>query len=150
MTTIELPSFLTGKVEPERYMRWLRGRAQAHFKRDGGRGHEGVTVAHYVRLIHEAVLASNGLDHYTGQPLDWSLIGTWSNAESKVGRHAYKRKFDRMPSVDHEQADATSATFRICGWSTNDSKHAMSTQEFVEMAKAVLEHEGWTVTAPKP
>jgi len=148
VTDFDLPAFLIGVVEPERYMKWLRGRARAHGKRDDGRGHAQATVKNYMRLIHEAVIASNGRDYYTGQPLDWNLIGTYSNTESKRGRHAYKRKFDRMPSVDHEVADATSATFRICGWSTNDSKHAMCTQEFTEMAGAILEHAGWTVTPP--
>jgi len=129
-------------------MKWLRGRARAHGKRDDGRGHAEVTVKSYMRLIHEAVTASNGRDYYTGQPLDWNLIGTYSNTESKQGRHAYKRKFDRMPSVDHEEAGAVSATFRICGWSTNDSKHAMSTTEFLDLARALLEYAGWTAMPP--
>jgi len=36
--------------------------------------------------IHGAVLASNGLDEYTGEKLDWHLISKFRNEDAKAGR----------------------------------------------------------------
>jgi hypothetical protein len=140
-----LPTFLQGLVDQQRYDRWLKGRAQAHWVRDRKRGHDSPSVSLYKELIHEAVCAQGGRDFYTGEVLDWHLLCTYDNEHAKAGKHGCKRGFDRLPSVDHETADATSATFRICGWATNDAKHALSTNEFVALARKVLEHAGWTV-----
>src|SRR3954468_13487541 len=124
-----LPSFLDGVVDQQIYNRWLLGRAQAHWGRDRKRGHDSPSVSRYKALIHEAVCAQHGRDFYTGEMLHWHLLCTYDNALSKSGRHSYKKTFDLLPSVDHETADATSATFRICGWAVNDSKQALSTGE---------------------
>jgi hypothetical protein len=143
-----LPAFLHDKVDLQRYNRWLNGRATAHCVRDIKREHESPSVSRYKELIHEAVCASDGRDYYTGEMLDWHLLSTYDNNLAKLGKHAYKKGFDRLPSVDHETADATMVTFRICGWATNDSKHAFSTEEFVELARKILLHAGWKVEPP--
>lgn len=143
-----LPSFLEGKLSAEIYVRWVRNRADAHVKRDLKRGHTEATKRNYRRLIHAAVVASNGLDCYTGEMLDWHLIGTYNNAESKLGRHAYKKGFGLLPSVDHLDAAATVAEIRICAWRTNDAKHDLSTAEFIALSRRVLEHHGFVVLAP--
>ena len=141
-----LPDFLEGKVEPKKYERWVGGRARAHFKRDSKRGHQNLTVAKYRLLIHEAVVASQGRDFYTGEMLDWSLVGTYANAASKIGRHAYKKTFGLLPSFDHEDAASTTAAFRICAWRTNDAKHDLTSEEFLALSRRVVEHAGFKVT----
>lgn len=146
--TYPLPPFLEGKVVPSVYVRWLKNRADAHFKRDSLRGHTTAGRLEYRRLIHEAVLASSGRDVYTGEELDWRLIGTYRNEDSLKGRHAYKRSFGLLPTIDHHDAAATVADFRICAWRTNDAKHDLTTLEFIELSKRVLEHHGFTVTGP--
>ena len=102
----------------------------------------------YRRLIHEAVLASNGRDFYTGEELHWHLIGTYSNAASSDGTHAYKKSLGLLPSVDHHEAAATIAVFKICAWRTNDAKHDLSTDEFIDLSRRVLEHHGFVVKPP--
>lgn len=135
-----LPAFLQGKVEPLKYEKWLVGRAVAHFRRDSKRGHEHLSVSGYKQLMHEAVVASQGLDYYTGEMLDWHLMGTYENAASKLGRHAYKKTLGLLPSIDHEDAAATTASFRICAWRTNDAKHDLTTSEFIELCRLVVRH----------
>jgi hypothetical protein len=135
-----LPTFLEGKVEPARYNRWLKGRTDAHLKRDSKRGHEGLTVTGYKRLIHEAVVASGGFDYYTGEMLDWHLVATYENAASKLGRHAYKKSLGLLPSIDHEDAASTCASFRICAWRTNDAKHDLTQSEFIKLCRRVVRH----------
>src|SRR5690242_4917127 len=113
-----MPPFLEGIVSPDAYERWLRRKAMAHVKRDRNRGHK-CTVALYKEAIHAAVVLSDGKDAYTGETLDWSLISTYKNEDAKNGRHSYKAGFALLPTVDHISAEATEASFRICGWRTN-------------------------------
>jgi hypothetical protein len=86
------------------------------------------------------VLASGGRDFYTGEMLDWKLCGTYNNAESKAGRHGYKARFNMMPTVDHHEASAKVASFKICAWRTNDSKHDLTQEAFIELCRKVVAH----------
>lgn len=133
----DLPAFIP---DPAAYARWLNGRALAHVKRDKARGHTQATPAAYRAAIHQAVLESEGRDFYTGEPLRWDLCSTYNNAESKAGRHGYKATFNLMPTVDHHEASATVASFKICAWRTNDSKHDLSQSDFIELCRKVVAH----------
>jgi hypothetical protein len=144
MTKRSFPAFLDGTVSQESYERWLLRKAAVHVKRDRKRGHTCAGAA-YRNAIHEAVVLSGGNDAYTGEKLDWSLISTYDNDASKTGRHAYKAGFALLPTVDHVAADATSASFKICGWRTNDAKHDLSVDAFIDLCRAVLEHTGHRV-----
>lgn len=144
MAKRSLPPFLDSIVTRETYERWLQRKAAAHVKRDRKRGHTCADAA-YRDAIHEAVVRSGGKDDYTGELLNWTLISTYDNAMSKLGRHAYKAGFALLPTVDHVDADATSASFRICGWRTNDAKHDLSVESFLTLCRAVLEHAGFRV-----
>ena len=139
-----LPEFLESVVSRDAYERWLLRKAAAHVKRDRKRGHACADAA-YRDAIHQAVLLSGGNDAYTGEVLDWSLISTYDNESSKIGRHAYKAGFALLPTVDHVASDATSASFKICGWRTNDAKHDLSVDSFLRLCQSVLEHAGYRV-----
>src|SRR5712692_7836559 len=97
----QCPGFLCSTVTQESYEKWLGGRAIAHVKRDRARGNTTATNEAYRVAIHRAVLCSGGWDHYTGEPLDWSLLGRYSNVESKANGRRYKAKLTLYPSVDH-------------------------------------------------
>jgi hypothetical protein len=140
-----LPAFLEGIVKPDVYERWLNRKAMAHCKRDRGRGHALATRALYKEAIHAAVLLSQGRDAYTGEALNWSLVSTYKNEDSKAGRHAYKSGFALLPTVDHISAGATEASFCICGWRTNDAKNDLSGPEFVDLCLKVITHAGYSV-----
>jgi hypothetical protein len=118
-----LPAFLEGIVHADSYERWLGRKGAAHVKRDRARGHSAVTHALYKEAIHAAVLLSDGRDSYTGEALNWRLISTYKNEDSKAGRHTYKSGFALLPTVDLVAAGATEASFRICAWRTNDAKN---------------------------
>ncbi|MFG6490525.1 hypothetical protein ACG04R_27930 [Roseateles sp. BYS78W] len=137
-----MPTFLESVVTPEAYERWLNRKAMAHVKRDRGRGHstDTATRALYKEAIHAAVVLSGGRDAYTGEQLDWHLISTYDNDESKLGRHQYKARFAMLPSVDHLDAGATEASFRICAWRTNDAKNDLSIEAFVALCRQVVAH----------
>lgn len=140
-----MPAFLNTLVLPEAYERWLGRKAAAHVKRDRERGQSQVTQALYKEAIHAAVVVSGGRDAYTGEELDWKLISTYKNEDSKAGKHAYKSTFALLPTVDHVSAGATEASFRICGWRTNDAKNDLSHEAFVALCVKVLEHAGYSV-----
>ena len=132
-----MPAFLDGVVTSAIYERWLVRKAAAHVKRDRKRDRE-CTPAAYREAIHAAVLLSGGTDAYTGEALNWRLISTYKNEDSKAGRHAYKAGFAMLPTVDHVAAAATEASFKICGWRTNDAKNDMTIEEFVELCRKVV------------
>tara|TARA_B100001105_G_scaffold64845_1_gene50753 strand:+ start:1987 stop:2439 length:453 start_codon:yes stop_codon:yes gene_type:complete len=139
-----MPAFLEGKTEAQAYERWLARKASAHVRRDRNRGRAGdsVTRSLYKEAIHAAVVLSGGVDAYTGEPLDWHLISQYDNDESKLGRHMYKAQFALLPSVDHLDAGATEASFRICAWRTNDAKNDLSHGEFIALCRRVVAHAG--------
>lgn len=137
-----MPAFLNESVSPEAYERWLGRKAVAHVKRDRKRGNPAATRALYKEAIHGAVVLSQGSDAYTGERLDWKLISTYNNDESKLGKHGYKSGFALLPTVDHVAPGATEASFRICGWRTNDAKNDLSHEEFIDLCAKVLMHAG--------
>lgn len=150
--TRTLPRFLVSEVAPDVYAKWLSRKAASLLKRDRSRGFEGISGAGYRDAIHQAVIDSNGLDFYTGERLDWSLISKYDNEGSKKGKHAYKAMFALLPTVDHYEASSATSGFRICAWRTNDAKHDLSLGEFLELCERVLRRAGYRVTradAPK-
>jgi len=138
----EMPAFLLEKnVDPGAYERWLGRKASAHVRRDRRRNQSGVS--------HAAVVLSAGQDAYTGEKLDWRLISTYRNEDSKNGRHAYKKGFSLLPTVDRVASRASAASFRICGWSTSDAKSGLSLDEFLALCESVLKYAGYSVTEGK-
>ena len=139
------PTFLAEHVSAASYQRWLKRKALSLATRDKKRGWGQLTVAQCKAAIHEAVLASEGRDAYTGEPLNWRLLSTYSNEKSKAGRVGYKAGFAMLPTVDHVNVGAPDEGFRICGWRTNDAKHDLTYSEFLELCRMVLEHAGYEV-----
>jgi hypothetical protein len=137
----QFPSFLEGVVPSQFYSRWLGRKARAHRSRDRDRGNSTATIEEYKIAIHSAVLRSNGVDAYTGQPLRWDLISKYDNEASKAGRRTYKRQFGDLPSVDHIGDGLSAPDFLICAWRTNDAKNDLSYDDFVALCRAVLAHE---------
>jgi hypothetical protein len=136
-----LPPFLGNKVSQESYERWLQRKAQAHVKRDRQRGNSSASGEAYREAIHNAVIESNSLDAYTGEPLDWKLISQYDNSESKKMGRDYKKKFALLPTVDHIGDGKGPANFRICGWRTNDAKNDLDPLEFITLCESVLKHQ---------
>ena len=88
-----------------------------------------------------AVLSSHGLDAYTGEKLNWTLISKYDNEMSKQLGRKYKHKFALLPTVDHvDDPRQGSGKFNICSWRTNDAKHDLGLDEFIELCEKVLAH----------
>ncbi len=138
MKLFELPTFLDGVISREAYVRWLQRKAATHVRRDRKRGNRSATVSEYKRVIHSSVCASRGRDDYTGEQLDWHLISTYNNEESKQGRRSYKAKLALLPTVDHLGDGTGPADFKICAWRTNDAKGDLTFEEFLVLCRKVL------------
>ena len=141
-----LPPFLEGRVQPQVYERWLARKAAAHLKRDRKRGYTEITGAMYRTEIHAAVLNGQGKDIYTGEELDWSLLSQYNNEDSESGKHGYKAGFALLPTVDHIESSVSKSGFGICSWRTNDAKHDLSYQAFIELCIKVLTHARYSIT----
>jgi hypothetical protein len=135
-----LPTFLEGKITQAVYLRWLSRKSIALVKRDKRRGNSEAVNEAYKIAIHAATADSRGLDEYTGEPLRWDLISTYDNEKSKQDRRKYKATLDLLPTVDHVGDGLGEASFKICGWRTNDAKGAMSYEEFVAFCRSVVSH----------
>jgi hypothetical protein len=110
-----LPECITGVCDQKKYDRWLQRKAEAHVRRDRKRGRgTNHSVSEYKQAIHAAVLNSGHLDHYTGEPLDWSLISKFDNAEAKSGKSEHKKRFWFLPTVDHTLDEHGKLKFVIC------------------------------------
>jgi hypothetical protein len=138
MRKYQLPRFLEGVITQAHYERWLHRKAMAHVKRDRKRRSEDVTNEQYKVAIHRAVEESQGRDAYTDEALDWTLLSTYDNDESKEQRAEYKKKFALLPSVDHVNAQTGIVEFNICGWRTNDAKNDLTYQEFLDLCRKVI------------
>lgn len=134
------------KTAARNYPAWVQRKAVTLCKRDQKRGGSS-NVQEYRMAIHNAVVASDGLDHWTGEQLDWHLIGTYDNREAEVGGGAHKKQYALLPTIDH-RSNVPEPDFVICAWRTNDAKHDMTPQELVEFCRRVLAHfEAKTVAA---
>jgi hypothetical protein len=142
-----LPAFLDRRVSEEAYVRWLRRKCTAHVRRDRKRSAHAITGLDYRAKMHAAVCASEGRDFYTGEPLAWELIGTYSNHDSKQGRSSYKASLAMLPTVDHVLMPDGTYDFVVCAWRTNDAKNDLSHAEFIALCRRVVEYSGTTVTA---
>jgi hypothetical protein len=138
MRKYQLPVFLEGVITQAHYDRWLHRKAMAHIKRDRKRRNEEAINEEYKLAIHRAVEESQGKDAYTGEPLDWTLLSTYDNEESKAHKTQYKKRFALLPSVDHVGTRKGPTEFRICGWRTNDAKNDLSYQEFGDLCRKVV------------
>lgn len=136
-----LPDFLSSmRLTQIGYEKWLHGRAVAHVKRDKERGNTTATNEVYKMAVHHAVIRSGGRDWYTGEFLNWSLIGRYRNKESKAkGRH-FKTRFALLPTIDHVGDGLGEVDFKICAWRTNDAKSDLTQEEFVALCRRVVAH----------
>jgi len=137
----QLPDFLASSpLTQESFEKWLRGRAAAHLKRDRKRGNRSATGEAYRMAIYRAVVHSDGRDYYTGEALNWSLVGKYSNAESKARKRVYKATLALLPSIDHVGDGLGEADFKLCAWRTNDAKNDLTHEDFVSLCRRVVAH----------
>jgi hypothetical protein len=136
-----LPDWLKSKCEQAKYSLWLHRRARAHVVRDRKRkGRNSCTVARYKAAIHAAVCAGGDRDFYTGEPLDWSRIGTFENVAAKSGRSSYKKQFALLPTIDHTFDERGEQKFVICSMKVNHAKGDLTLDEFHALCELVLKH----------
>lgn len=135
-TLYPVPSAL--KIPQETYIRWLRRKAAAHLKRDRKRCEHTITGEEYRRLIHAAICDHGTHDYYTGEELNWQLVSTYSNEDSRLGRTAYKAGLALLPTVDHVPGKDGRYDFVICAWRTNDAKNDLGHSEFIELCRRVV------------
>jgi hypothetical protein len=138
----EFPAFLKGVCAPAVYRKWLDTRAKQEYKRDVAlkrpcAAAESKTL--YKQAIHDAVVAGNALDPFTGSALQWDLIETWGNAAPRYKTNREK-EFSLLPTVDHIDPSSPVLGFEICSWLVNDSKGNLSAQEYVDYCGRVVEH----------
>ena len=138
----KLPSFLEGRIDRKKYIRWLERIAKAHTVRDRLRLNSKIALSDYKMKIHRAAESSNGLDWYTGEYLEWEKISTYSNTASQAARSVYKATFALQPTVDHVRKHDGTFDFVICASRTNSAKCDLSLVDFVQLCQRVIKLHG--------
>lgn len=132
------PSYVLQAVDQALYLKWLHRKAMAHVIRDRKRWEAEIRVAEYKQAIHEAVMNGNGLDPYTGEKLDWHLIGKFNNESAKGAGSSYKKQFRLLPTVDHlDHKHSKKPKFQICSWEVNDAKSDLTHDEFIQLCAKI-------------
>jgi hypothetical protein len=128
------PKGRTEKEIDEDYQIWLDRKASAHRKRDGNQ----FTKEQYKQAIHKAVVLSEGCDFYTGELLNWSLLGTFGREENGIKNY---KKEPKLPTVDHLNGRSNiDLLFVVTGWAVNDAKNDLSYEDFLTLCGKVLKH----------
>ena len=120
------------------YPGWVQRKAVSLCKRDQKRHGHG-DVQQYRLAIHEAVVASKGYDHWTGEWLAWELIGTSDTREAPSAGGEHKRKFALLPSVD-QRSTTSEPDVVICAWRTHDAMADMTPAELLHFCQMVVNH----------
>ena len=130
----EPPSWIG--LSPADYSKFLTRKAAALRRRDAKRGGT-YSLVEAKQAIYKAFCESDGLDPYDGLPMDPSLIGAYDNESSKLERAGYKKRFSRLPTIDHINGEPV-AEFMVLSWQTNDAKGDMSPEEYINHCRAVV------------
>jgi hypothetical protein len=134
--SLEPPAWLG--LGNQEYRDLLRRKAVAHKRRDQKRGGR-YSIKEAMEAIDTAFRAATGIDPYDGLPMDPKLLGHYDNAASQSDGSAYKRRFARLPTIDHIDGKPE-ATFEIVSWQTNDAKEDMNREEFLDYCRRVVRH----------
>ena len=134
----------------EEFYDWVMKKGYSLYQRDlnrtKGKSKFTYTYTDYRKEICKAIQdAPNACeDYYTGEKLNWNLIGQYNNSEAKQGGKTYKRKFALMPTVDHINAEAK-PEFVICSWRMNDAKNDLSECGFMKLCIRFLRRKGFEI-----
>jgi hypothetical protein len=135
-----LPDFLNGVWTRLYYGTWLTRKANEARRHDLERKSPFAarySQKEYRNMAHEAVVAGNGIDPFTGDTLRYDLALTYDAIKAR-GNIAYEKSFDLMPTIDHVDPDAVDMALEICSWRTNFCKSYQNPAEFIAMCRKVV------------
>ena len=142
-----LPPYLEGIMTLDTYRKMIETKAHHLFVRDqkGNRPCvKGQTCAGYKMEIHRTFLANGPLDPYTGDPMDFALIGVLDPGLARKDGRVFMKKFGKMPTIDHIDPDATDLKFEVCSLLVNECKNDLNADEFVGLCNKVVAFRGKT------
>lgn len=145
-----IPDFIKSEnITQNIYKQWIFRKANSHFNRDKKYWENKEVEFIYERedyrnKIHEAVVASQGNDFYTGTPLSWEHIGKFGKKEGDV---FYSKKIlFGLPTLDHYDRNEPNLIFVITGWAVNDAKNDLSYNELLVLCKKVLDNQEYCLS----
>jgi len=140
-----LPPFLKDVITLEKFKKWLDSKAHHLFASDKKIGRRYAlhgSQANYKMAIYNAVVAAGPCDPYTGETMDWTLIRAWVQIDKDDDPGTYKKKYLRLPVVDHTNPDKDTLAFEICSWIVNCCKSNMNRDEFLAFCEKVVAYRG--------
>lgn len=139
-----LPAYLKGVQTPYVYSHWVVGKSATVYRRDCRRKRPYAlksSQGEYGDAIHEAMIAGNGIDPFTGDRLRFELIDKYDPVKAR-GDIIYEKSFDLIPTVDHIDPEADVLALEICSQRMNLCKSEQNPAEFLEMCRKIVEYCG--------
>ncbi len=137
------PAFVKNVITDVQYRTWLTRKAKYIIAQDRSRKRACVTNATerlYKELIHKAVCQAGEFDPFTGETLQWELVCTWDDSNTKNLDESIFKEFALLPTVDHVDPYGRGIDFEICSWHINRSKSNLTPQEYVAFCKTIIAH----------
>ena len=134
------PDWLLATITAGQYKKWILKRAKElhSHDRDVGRPYALVLkVSDYCKLLDDAVHNGGRFDPFTGDELQWRLIGQWDVTHTVDPDGSYYRKFALAPAVDHVDPEAPELKFEICSNQVNLCKSYLSPDDFVALCRRI-------------
>jgi hypothetical protein len=137
-----LPAFADGELTPHEYSHWVVGESADAYRRDCVKMRPFALKSSQKQcgnVVHEAVIAGNGIDPFTGARLRYDLVHTYDPIKAR-GNIDYERQFDLMPNVDHIDPEADVLALEICAKRINLCKSEQNPEEFLNMCRKIVEY----------
>jgi hypothetical protein len=136
-----LPPSLAGKITKSAYSLWFGTKVTDLLAMDRLRNRPYAKPGAgdlYEQKLEEALAVNALIDPFTGDSLDWSLVGKWSAPPNGDKEKA----FDLLPTVDHKDPYSPVLEFEICSWLINRCKSCLTPEEFVALCAKINDHGG--------
>ncbi len=135
-----LPDFLKNVCSEEVYWRWLGRESSRFLKNDLQYRIKTISRLEYKDAIHNAVLKYKDVDAYTGQILNWKLLGKFDSKMAREHGLSYKTLYSDIPTASLLKGGAGHTKIVICAWVVEECKGDLSFKEFSQICVAVTKN----------
>lgn len=145
--TYLLPSFLENVCTRIVFIKWLNKKCWFLHKRDLKNNKSfaaDCTRLQYKEQIYQSVNETGLIDPYTGDIMQYELIGKWDSNAAKNGGLAYSKQFALLPTADHIDPQGDKLELEICSWRVNMMKADFNPTDFISFCSKVVTNNKFT------
>ena len=119
------------------YLKWLARESSRFFNNDMKHKIKSISRLEYKDAIHKAVLKNKDIDAFTGNLLNWKLLGKYDSKMAREHGRSYKVLYGDIPTATLINGGAGHTNISICAWKVDECKGELNFNEFSEICNAV-------------